>query len=334
MRQTEITFIEVVGRGSRGGHFSLEAEIGAQQELHRIGYRGMGDGDALFGRDVMEEHRCRHPLAVQIVLDGCGFVVLTAVDGHRGILETVVLVFAVSLDGRMLQGYNLCVAHDVEVGVFGVDQGVGHLHHIHLVGMNHILVHVVVGVGAKELQGVMLRQERHELGGDHRRGAEQMHAVVLHVPLRLLQGAVELVEREVEVAFGVQVFELHFFPGEVHMGAVVLREESLGGAVLVVEHEIGGVSHERAGVKVEILRLETGQSERQDAVAQEALVGKHGLAPEISTVVQADRLVVGRGEELGNRQIPLQVKRSAGGFGEPGSREALPHSEGLHRRRH
>ena len=66
-----------------------------------------------------------------------------------------------------------------------------------------------------------------------------MHLIGGHVPLRLFQRAIELIEGEVKVAVIVQVFITNPLGIQVYERAVILSHESLGLAVFVIQDEIG-----------------------------------------------------------------------------------------------
>ena len=177
----------------------------------------MSHRDTVGRRDLIEKHRRGHTLNIHIILDTQRHIVVTAVDGHRRILEVMPPRSRIRLDDGMLQRTDLGITHDLDIAIHRDDLGIGHEKVADLVGMDDVIVHVIVGVGGVERQRVVLRQQRNEFRFSLRRsGTGKVHPVRRHIPFRLVQRAIETVQREIQVTPVVQVFVTRFLSVQIH----------------------------------------------------------------------------------------------------------------------
>ena len=141
----------------------------------------------------------------------------------------------IGYDRGMFQRTDGGIALDVDIAVPRHDFSIGHPDIVYSMRVDDIVVHVVVGIGTEERKGVVLRQQRHKFGSL----ARQVDVVGGHIPFRLVQGAQELVQGEVEMASLVKVFIIHHLGVEIHMGAIILGKKSPSGSILVIQYKVG-----------------------------------------------------------------------------------------------
>ena len=216
---------------------------------------------AIHGNDGIHANRRAIAFSVDIVPIPLRLVMVAAVDIHLGILEQVIAVQRV---GQHLATYwfQLRFRVDVDIMIVWEHRCVSHTDNFHVVGMDYVVGHVVFRAHAIELQGILLRNQRDELGGVAMNGQQilvrgrrsigaktldgvvDMQAVGGHIPLSFLQRTDEMVHWEIEVAALVQIIVLHLLTVEVDVGAVVGRGEGHRSAIRRIKHEIGRISHE------------------------------------------------------------------------------------------
>ena len=170
-------------------------------------------------------------------------IVFAATDVDHSILEKMVSVQRIRQQFAT-DGLQIRLGIDVDIVSIREHSGIGHTNNLHIVGVNHIVGHIVFRAHAVELQRVLTGNQRYELGGitmnrqqffvggSRRVCAKTLNRVVDmqtvggHIPLGFLQRTDVMVHREVEFTGLVQIVIFHLGGVEVHVGAVVTCRES------------------------------------------------------------------------------------------------------------
>ena len=121
-------------------------------------------------RDSVNRDNGIHPnggadsIGIGIIPCALGIIIVATVDVHHGILIKVILVQRV---GQQVTIHRLQLRLGVDVYVVHIREHscISHANDFHVVGMDDIVGHIVFRTHAIELQRILLRNERNELGG-------------------------------------------------------------------------------------------------------------------------------------------------------------------------
>ena len=163
-RQGKMTVVQaMLVRGSQSD-LAHERELRTQLEGSRINEVSDAMGHTRLWRNGIHENRRAGAVSSHIVPNALGKVVATTVDVNNSIFIKVETIQGISKQVA-IHRVQLRLSVNVNVMVIREHSGIGHTNDLHVMGVDNIVRHVVFSIHAIELQRILPRHQRNELGG-------------------------------------------------------------------------------------------------------------------------------------------------------------------------
>ena len=143
---------------------ALEGKLRTQLQGGRIHKMGHTTRDAVHRRDGIHEDGRASTISGSVIPITLCLVVVAAVDVDHSVFIQMIAIEGI---GQQLTVHGLQprLRVDIHVVCVGENRRIRHPDDLHIMGVDDIVAHVVVGAHAIELQGVLLGDKRDKLGG-------------------------------------------------------------------------------------------------------------------------------------------------------------------------